>query len=103
MGGCAEPPQLGLFDSCLLGVLVLWLWVVCGWVVGCFVVVFLFLYFFGLVCGVWCLVGGCFVPGMFCGGYKGYFCYIYIDSRGSRGLCLYGCLGVVALGNPSKH
>ena len=23
MGGCAEPPQLGLFDSCLLGVLVL--------------------------------------------------------------------------------
>ena len=31
------------------------------------------------------------------------FCYIYIDSRGSRGLCLYGFLGVVALGNPSKH
>jgi len=28
------------------------------------------------------------------------FCYIYIDSRGSRGLCLYGFLGVVALGIP---
>ena len=30
-------------------------------------------------------------------------CYMCGDSRGSRGLCLYGCLGVVALGNPSKH
>lgn len=46
-------------DIGVLGVLVLWLWVVCGWVVGCFVVGFFYFYIFGLVVGVWCLVGGC--------------------------------------------
>lgn len=44
------------------------LWVGCGLFCGGF----FYFYIFGLVCGVWCLVGGCFVFGMFCGGYKGY-------------------------------
>lgn len=46
------------------------LWVGCGLFCGGF---FIFI-FFGLVCGVWCLVGGCLVFGwgMFWDGYKSY-------------------------------
>ena len=52
---------LYIYVICVLGVLVLWLWVVlwvvCGWVVGFCVVVFCLFFCFGLVGGVWCLVG----------------------------------------------
>ena len=68
---------------------------------------------FGLVLCFWCLVGVFCVEklrnlDLYLFGAVTFvtfvtFCYIYIDSRGSRGLCLYGFLGVVALGNPSKH
>ncbi len=51
MGGCAEPPQLGLFDSCLLGVLVL---------LGCCVLGFSCLCFgVGFLCLGWWVLGWC--------------------------------------------
>ena len=53
MGGCAEPPQLGLFDSCLLGVLVL---------LGCCVLGFSCLCFgVGFLCLGWWVLGWCLV------------------------------------------
>jgi len=49
MGGCAEPPCIHLFDSCLLGVLVLW----CCW---CFVFL-IFVFVVGFLCLGWWVLG----------------------------------------------
>ena len=65
-----------IYVICVLGVLVLWLWVVCGWVVDGFVVVFFVLVWWG-VFGVW-LVG---VLWWVCSGglqkLQSYFCGVF--------------------------